>query len=201
MSRRIVIVILTLAVAASAQTLQKRAAAAPQTARQALIELLTARTDAAFERHLPEALLTRIKAMAPAPAKGAQPKTAGGPLAASKDVHFFDSGSTFAVYNAPKGGDRVEFVVARDEATSQGEELEFSVRGFSNGAEVNSALLPRFMVRMKQESDTWRLAQVGFSASVQLDDGPKLDALMQSVMSGMSAIQQQQQQRVPHRND
>jgi hypothetical protein len=201
MTRRIALAVLALALAASAQTLQKRSAPAPQTARQALIELLTAKTDAAFERHLPEALLTRVKAMETPPQKGAKPKSSGGPLATATDVHFFDTGSMFATYAPPKGGDRVEFIVDRDEATPQGEELEFSIRGFSNGAEVNSALLPRFMVHMKQEEGTWRVAQIGFSASVQLDDGPKLDALMQSVMKASQTIQQQQQPKAPRRND
>ncbi len=201
MFRRLAISVVALAVISSAQSLQKRTAPAPQTARQALIELLTAKTDAAFERHLPEALLTRVKAMEPAPQKGAKPKSTGGPLAASKDVHFFDTGSLFATFIPPTGGDRVEFVVDRDEATPLGEELEFSVRSFSNGAEVDSAFVPKLLVRMKQEEGTWRVAQLGFSASVQLDDGPKLDALMQSFMKAAQTLQQQQQPKAPRRND
>src|SRR5438874_1170455 len=58
-------------------------------------------------------------------------------------------------------------------------------------------LIPKILVRMKQEGNDWRLAEIGFVAKLQLDDGEKLDELQNSIMSGMSALQQVKQQPKP----
>ncbi len=182
MFRRLVVVVLLVS-AAYAQELKTRAAseAAPQTARQALIEMLTTNRDKVVERHLPDALLTRMNTYKP---KNAKPTNKA--ILDGKDFRLFDSGPVFLVYMPPKAEQKVEVLVDRDEPTAEGNEFAFSFRITRDGKEVVSAVVPKLLARMKEEDGTWRLAQLGFSVQLQLDDGAKLDELIMSAMSAMT---------------
>jgi hypothetical protein len=79
--------------------------------------------------------------------------------------------------------------------------MEFGFHIIQAGKESVSAFTPKFLVRMKQETGSWRLAELGFSARLQLDDGAKLDELMNNVMSGVATMQQQKQPSPPPAKD
>ncbi|MDP9269200.1 MAG: hypothetical protein M3P27_12865 [Acidobacteriota bacterium] len=183
----------------------KKAVATPQTARQALIEMLTAKSDKAFEKHLPEALLVRLEGFKSKDAKTGQTsspmKTANTALVTSKDVRFFPAGPTFLTYIEPKTAQKIEVTIDRDDLTADGNDFEFGFRLSKDGKESVSAFIPKVLVRMKQEAGEWRLAEIGFVAKLRLDDGEKLDELQNSVMSGMSALQQVKQQSKPPAKD
>lgn len=183
MFRRFVVFAL-LASAAYCQELKGRAGtpAVPQTARQALIEMLTSSNEKKVERHLPEALLTRLNSMKPKDAKATKSKAILDP----KEFQIFESGPVFVVYMPPKAEQKVEVLVDRDEPTAGGNDFAFSFRVTREGKEVVSAIVPKLLAQMKQEGGTWRLAQLGFSVQMQLDDGDKLDELMRSAMSAMA---------------
>ena len=168
---------------ANAQDLKTRAEApaATQTARQALIEMLTSSNEKTVQRHLPEALLTRLNAYKP---KDAKPSNKA--MLEGKDCQLFESGPVFLVYQPPKAEQKIEVLLDRDEATATGHEFAFSFRTTREGKEVVSAIVPKVLARMKREEGTWRLADVGFSVQMQLDDGAKLDELLRSAMSAMA---------------
>ena len=172
--------------AASSQELKARAdtPAVPQTARQALIEMLTSSNEKKVERHLPEALLTRLNSMKPKDAKAS--KSSQKAILDPQQFQIFESGPVFLVYMPPKAEQRVEVLVDRDEPTAGGNDFAFSFRVTREGKEVASAIVPKLLAQMKQEGGTWRLAQLGFSVQMQLDDGDKLDELMRSAMSAMA---------------
>jgi hypothetical protein len=186
---------------------KKAVVGAPQTARQALIEMLTTKSDKVFEKHLPDALLVRLEAMKSKDPKTGQTsspmKTANTAIVTSKDAHFFAAGPTFVSMIEPKTGQRVDVSIDRDDLTADGNDFEFGFHLIKDGKESVSAFIPKLLVRMKQEGNDWRLAEVGFVAKLQLDDGEKLDELQNSIMSGMSALQQvkQQPKSAPHTKD
>lgn len=193
MFRRLVLAALALAAFAAAQT--PKQVSAPQTARQALIEMLTTRSDTVFAAHLPDALNVRLEALKskdPKTGKESTPvRTSNEAIVDTKDAHLFDAGSTFLVYTSPKmPNQKMEMIVDRDEPGAAGaENFEFSFHFSDDGKESMRALTPKLLVQMKQEAGTWRLANVGFQAVLQLDDGDKLDELMTSAMGAMAAMQ------------
>jgi hypothetical protein len=128
--RRLLTVLALFATAASAQTLQKRpAVSTPQTARQALIELLTTKSDKVFEAHLPEALLVRLDQFKSKDAKTGKTsspvKSSNTALVDSKEVQFFPTGSTLLVYTAAKTGQKIEVTIDREDLTADGNDFEF----------------------------------------------------------------------------
>ncbi|MBI2679232.1 MAG: hypothetical protein HYX28_10675 [Candidatus Koribacter versatilis] len=207
--RRIVTILALLSTIAFAQqkAAPKKAVATPQTARQALIEMLTTKSDKVFERHLPDALLVRVEAMKskdPKTGQSSSPmKTSNTAIVNSKDAHFFPAGPTFVTFTEPKTAQRIDVSIDRDDLTAGGNDFEFGFHLIKDGKESVSAFIPKLLVRMKQEGGEWRLAEVGFLAKLQLDDGEKLDELQNSIMSGMAALQQvkQQPKPAPHTKD
>lgn len=187
MVRRL-IVLAVLVSGASGQELKTHPAMKPQTARQALIEMLTSSDEKKVERHLPDALRTRLDSMKPQGAQAA--KTSAGSKKAMldpTDCQVFETGPVLLVYMPPKAEQKVEVLVDRDEATAEGNDFAFSFRVTRDGKEAATAIVPKLLARMKQEGGTWRLADIGFSVQIQLDDGGKLDELMRSAMSAMAA--------------
>src|SRR5947209_13955767 len=91
---------------------RKAVVGAPQTARQALIEMLTTKSDKVFEKHLPDALLVRLEALKSKDPKTGQTsspmKTANTAVVTSKDAHFFAAGPTFVTMMEPKTGQRFD---------------------------------------------------------------------------------------------
>src|SRR3954471_1528850 len=194
MRRFFIALTLLTATAFAQQAAPKKAVATPQTARQALIEMLTTKSDKTFEKHLPEAILTRMEAFKSKDAntgKTSSPvKTANTAIVSGKEVHFYPTGTTFVTYTEPKTGQKIDVTIDRDDLTADGNDLEFGFHLIKDGKESVSAFIPKVLVRMKQEAGEWRLAEVGFLAKLQLDDGDKLDELQNSVMSGMAALRQ-----------
>jgi hypothetical protein len=197
MTRRLFLTLALLAAgtfALAQKAAPKKAVAMPQTPRQALIEMLTTKSDKIFEAHLPDALLVRLEGLKSKDArtgKTSSPvKTANTAVVDSKDAHFFPTGPTFLVFNSPKTMQKVEVTVDRDDLTAENDDLELGFRITQDGKESVSAFTPKLLVRMKQEGGAWRLAEVGFIAKLQLDDGQKLDTMMNSIMTGMASMQQ-----------
>ncbi len=194
MTRRLVAVMLALAAVAFAQTPATKPAS-PQSARQALIEMLTTKSDTVFSSHLPDALNTRLELMKSKDAKTGKEstpvRTSNEAIVNTKDAQIYDAGSTFLVYTSPKvPNQKVEMIVDRDQpGPDDTENFEFSFHFSDNGKESMRALTPKLLVQMKQEEGSWRMANVGFSAVLQLDDGDKLDELMASMMGAMAAMQ------------
>ena len=205
--RRLVIVIVLLSATTFAQqsAAPKKAVATPQTARQALIEMLTTKSDKVFEKHLPEALLVRMEPFKSKDAKTGKTtspmKTANSAIVSGKDVRFFPTGTTFLTYTEPKTGQKIDVTIDRDDLTADGNDFEFGFRLSKDGKESVSAFIPKLLVRMKQEGGQWRLAEVGFLAKLQLDDGDKLDELQNSIMSGMAALRPAKQTTPPPAKD
>jgi hypothetical protein len=193
--RRLIITLALLAATVFAQkAAPKKAVVTPQTPRQALIEMLTTKSDKVFEAHLPDALLVRLEGLKSKDAKTGKTsspvKTANTAVVDSKDAHFFATGPTFLIFTSPKTMQKIEVTIDRDELTADSDDLELGFRVSQDGKESVSAFTPKLLVRMKQEGGAWRLAEIGFLAKLQLDDGQKLDELQNSIMSGMAALQQ-----------
>ena len=156
--RRLGIVIVLLAAATFAQqkAAPKKAVATPQTARQALIEMLTTKSDKTFEKHLPEALLVRMEPFKSKDAKTGKSsspmKTANSAIVSGKDVHFFPTGTTFVSYTEPKTGQKIDVTIDRDDLTADGNDFEFGFHLIKDGKESASAFIPKVLVRMKQEA-------------------------------------------------
>jgi TonB family protein len=160
---------------ADAQTVTSQATP-PQTARQALIEMLFGQAPDHMERHLPDTTLRTYRRMGGVNGQSglgvfsllsAQAKSRG------EKLETFDTGSTLVTAKGPMGGtyDKMDITVERDDLAGDEDQIELALRMISGGKE--EALLPavlRFTFSMKMESAVWRLNEVSATVRFPLAD-------------------------------
>jgi hypothetical protein len=155
----------------------------PQTARQALLEMLTGDTPGAFEKHLPEA--TR-KALF----NGGDPSTSPilrefstfstGLAVNRKHLQTFESGPMLVSLEEDNGKHKMEVVVERDDLMSDADEIELSFRSYKDGVPEPLPVVPRLTFSMKQEKEVWKLNEISVTLRVPLGDAEFLKGLQKS---------------------
>ena len=156
--------------------------AAPQTARQALIEMFTSQAPGALEKHLPEATLAALR------------KAQGGALPMSefagfahdlsrggKKLETFDTGSTLLTSEDPRMQRKVEVTVERDDLRGDEEQFDLGIQSWLQGKPETLPIIPTITMIMKQEKNVWKLNEVSFTARVPLGDPEYLKGLTKQV--------------------
>jgi TonB family protein len=169
--------------------------APPQTARQALIEMLFGKGPGHFEKHLPDITRQSFDKLGGAKGSGliflsqleAQSKTG------KENFETFDTGSTLLIAHEPMYGasEKTEVTVERDDLLGDEDQIELALHTTKNGKE--EPLLPqvlRFTLTMKMESGVWRLNEVGAAARFPLADPAFLKAIEEIQLSQNEQIAQ-----------
>lgn len=156
------------------------AQSAPQSARQALLEMFFSKTPGTFEKHLPQAMRAALRK------SGATPGTsmlAGFTAMTSQlnahgqQMQTFDVGPTLMLIEDPQAHSKFEITVDRDELRGDEDEIELSFRGSKDGETQTAGAKFRFTLTMKQEAGSWRLNEVMVTVGVSLTDPEFLKAL------------------------
>ena len=156
-------------------------AAAPQTPRQAILEILKSPDKATLEKHLPDA----AKGLVEKSAWGQQmfagfagiSVASGNAGASSQGVEYFESGPVLMRFEDPKTQQRMEITVEKDDFSGDQDALELSWHMFKNGEEQAHWFMPRILLNLKQEGGIWKFNEVGFSAKLPLGDPEFLKAM------------------------
>ena len=153
--------------------------AAPQTARQALIEMFFGPTPDHLEKHLPE--ITR-HSMNKLSAPGGEnylsefSSIAMQARAAGTKFQTFDTGPTLLLTEDPNPGlngtepDKVEITVERDDLIGDEDQIELALHLSRNGKEQSLPVVPRFTFIMQSEANVWRLNEISVTVRVPLAD-------------------------------
>jgi hypothetical protein len=152
---------------------------APQTARQALLEMFFGKPGM-FEKHLPEATRAAMRQADPGSSAGAlqQFSLLGSQLTArGQQLQTFEAGPTLLVAEDPQNHSKLEITVERDDLRAEEDEIELSFRAYKDGETQTMGLLPRFSFTMKQEAGTWRLNEITLAIRVPLADPEFLKAM------------------------
>jgi hypothetical protein len=164
--------------------------AAPQTPRQALLDMVFSKDRDSVLRHLPAVTVAKLKE-----AGMEEQVAAGPPLPVSRDmqgVKTFDTGPVLLSVELPKG-DHFQLTVLREDVQGTTAFLELGFSGMRAGqksSDISAGIDPRILIRMIQEAGVWKLADLGFSAHVPLDDPKFLDAVAKEAKAGRSAAGQ-----------
>jgi hypothetical protein len=153
--------------------------AAPQTARQALIEMFFNPAPGTLQKHLPDAMLAAMK-KANLGAAGATPDTFGilaSQLRSQGQFQTFEAGSILLSLENPHDNTKFEVVVERDDLLADEDDIEVSFRGYKAGQSQLSGMSPRLIFGMKQETGTWRLSEITVTFKLSLTDPEFLKAL------------------------
>ncbi len=160
---------------------------APQTARQALVEMFFSKTPGTFEKHLPQATRAAL------PKAGASPSLLGGfsmltgqMAARGQQLQSFEAGPTLVEIDDPKAHSKFEITVERDDLRGDEDQIDLSFHGTKNGETQTAGAKFGLTFIMKQETGIWRLNEISVTLGVSLTDPEFLKAMTAKLSPGTS---------------
>jgi TonB family protein len=153
--------------------------AAPQTARQALIEMFFGQTPDHLEKHLPEITrhsLNKLSSPGGENYLSEFSSIAAQARAGGNKFQTFDTGPTLLLTEDPHPGlnstepDKIEISVERDDLIGDEDQIELALHLSRNGKEQSLPVIPRFTFIMQTEANVWRLNEISVTVRVPLAD-------------------------------
>jgi hypothetical protein len=148
----------------------------PQTARQAIIEMLSG-GEAPFKRHLTVEMQNKLQEMMKDSPTGSSPLLVLTAVKTSDPDSFqaFDLGPILFSFNNPAQHERYEVQINSEDPRGDEDVMELSLHLVRNGQEQAMPAGLRFVLNLKKQGGVWRLDAVTFSATVPLGDPRILD--------------------------
>lgn len=154
---------------------------APQTARQALIEMFFGSAPNHLERHLPDVTRNTFKKMSgPNGMSELNQISMFANMAKAGGAKFetFDTGPTLLHVEDPRDGTKVDIAVEADNLSGDEDQIEISLNVTKNDKEQPLPFIPRLMFTMKTESDVWKLSEISVTVRVPLGDPEFLKSIV-----------------------
>jgi hypothetical protein len=148
-------------------------APAPQTARQALIEMFFGAAPNHLEKHLPDATRNVFKKMSnPNGVNALDQFSMFATMAKAGGAKFetFDTGPVLLHVEDPRENQKVEISVEGDNLAGEEDQIEVGLHVTKDAKEQVLPFVPRFTFVMKTESDVWRLSGISVTVRVPLED-------------------------------
>lgn len=159
---------LLLSVSLNAQT-----QSAPQTARQALIEMFFGTAPNHLEKHLADSTRNTLKRMS---GQGGMSMLdefsmfANMTKSGSMKFETFDTGPTLLQAEEPYQNQKTEITVENDNLSGDEDEIELTLHVTKDGNEQPLPFIPHFTFIMKSEADIWRLNEIRAEVRIPLAD-------------------------------
>jgi hypothetical protein len=163
---------------------QPAPAAPPQTARQALLEMITGGQQAAM-RHLTvemqQSLKGKGKEFAPGLAVFDQIKAGGAAF------QVFETGEVLLSFTEPGTNEKTEIHVESDDLNGDTDNIDLSFHELRDGVEQDSPyteLLSHFTLGFKRQENIWRLNEIALGIKVPVGDPAWLDKISKDMGKG-----------------
>jgi len=182
MMRRVVI-FLASAILCGTSLQAQSPAAAPQTGRQALLEMFFSKTPGTFVKHLPMATRTALEKSGALASLQQYFLMANQFQTQGQNVQTFETGSVLLAGEDPKTGQKVEITVENDASRGDRDEIELSFQIYKNGQAQRTPFMPHMTFSMQQEAQVWTLNEVSVTIHVPLADPDLLKAFTENMKS------------------
>jgi hypothetical protein len=164
-----------LAVLVSFPTLVMAQNPAPQSARQALIEMFFGTAPNHLERHLPDVTRKSFSRLNSSESQNflAELSSLSSQIKASgAKIETFDTGPTILTVadKAPQDLERMEATVERDDLVGDEDEIELALHLPQELRDQALPITPHIMFEMKTEGDVWRLTDISVMVKFPLAD-------------------------------
>jgi hypothetical protein len=170
---------------------------APQTARQALMEMFSIKGSGTFVKHLPAATLSALENAGALKSLQQYSTLATQFHKTGNQLETFETGSILLASDDPKTGQRVEVIVDSDSLQGDDDNIELSFRTYKDKQLQRTPFMPRITFCMKMESGVWKLNEILFSLRVPLADPDFLKTITEGMKSRTAAMTQIQSQSQP----
>jgi hypothetical protein len=174
--------------AAAAWAQSPETTAAPQTARQALIEMFFSKTTGTFAKHLPAATLSTLDKSGALAKLQAYSMLASQLQTKEKTVETFETGSVLLAADNSQTGQKFEMIVENDSLQGDEDNLEVSFHTYKEKELQRTGVVPRMTFNMKMESGVWKLNAIEVSLRVPLADPDFLKSITEGMKAQSAAI-------------
>jgi hypothetical protein len=143
-----------------------------QSPRQALIEMLSG-GEAPFKKHLTLEMQNKLQNMmkgSPDNAPSPLQLLAGANSPGGSKMQSFDIGPILFAFNNPQEHERYEVEIDSEEQRGEEDTMGLSLHLVRNGVEREIPVGLRFVVKLKRQTDMWRLNAVTMSATLPVGD-------------------------------
>lgn len=170
--------------------------AAPQTARQALLEMFFSKTPGTLVKHLPVATRAALEKSGTLANLQQYSMMASQLQTEGHNLQTYETGSVLLSTTDPKTGEKVEITVENDALRGDQDDIEMAFHLYKNDQEQRTPFMPLMTFSMKQEGRVWKLNEISVTIHVPLADPDLLKALTekmtpQTTTSGTFAPQPQ----------
>jgi len=155
--------------------------AAPQTARQALLEMFSLKTPGTFVKHLPLATRAALEKNGALTAMQQYSALAGQMQTQGQSLQTFETGRVLLVTEDPKTSQKTEIVVVKDTLRGDEDDIELSFQLYKNGQAQRTPFMPQMTFAMKQEAQIWKLNEISVTVHVPLADPDFLKAMTEKM--------------------
>jgi len=177
---RRVVVCLSLALV-SACGLWGKTASAPQTARQALLEMFFSKTPGTLVKHLPAVTLAALEKSGALTSLQMYSSMATQLQTQGRTVQTFETGSVLLSGQDSKTGDKFEITVEDDALRADQDDIELSFQVYKNGQVERTPFMPQMTFSMKQEEKVWKLNEISVTIHLPLADPDFLKAITEKM--------------------
>lgn len=161
--------------------------AAPQTARQALLEMFFSKTPGTFAKHLPAATIAALEKSGAMAGLQQYSLLAGQFQAQGNNLQTFETGSILLSGEDPKTGQKIEVTVENDALRGDDDDLELSFQTYKDGQAQRTPFMPRVTFSMKQEAQVWKLNEMAVTIRLPLADPDFLKTITEKMKPQVSA--------------
>jgi hypothetical protein len=185
--RKLAVVILSLILCSVGLWAKSATQGAPQTARQALMEMFFSKEPGTFLKHLPAA--TRATLQNSGTPAGLQQYSllAGAFQAQGRSFQTFETGSLILATEDPKTGEKVEIVIDNDSLHGDQDDIELSFHTYKDNQAKKTPFMPRVVLSMKMESGLWTLNDIAITINLPLADPDFLKSISDGVKARAAA--------------
>ncbi len=156
-------------------------AAAPQTARQALIEMFFSKTSGTLVKHLPSATRAALEKAGQLAALQQYSAMAGQLETQGQNIKTFETGAVLLSAENSKTDQKFEITVENDALRGDQDNIELSFQVYKNGQAQRTPFMPQMTVLMKQEAQVWTLNEISVTVHLPLADPDFLKAMTEKM--------------------
>ncbi len=156
---------------------------APQTARQALMEMFFSKEPGTFLKHLPAVTRATLEKSGALATVQQYSVLAGQFQTQGKSFQTFETGPVMLATEDLKTGQKTEIVVDNDSLQGDQDDIELSFRTYKDNQAQKTPFMPRLVFSMKMESGLWTLNNIAITINLPLADPD----LLQRITDGMKA--------------
>jgi hypothetical protein len=185
---KIATLLLLPALAAAPAWTQSPETPAPQTARQALLEMFSSKTPGTFVKHLPAATLSALEKSGALVALQQYSMLAGQLHTTGKQIETFETGSVLVAGEDAKSGQKLEIIVENDALQGEDDNIELSFQTYKDKQLQRTPFMPRITFAMKMESGVWKLNEILATVRVPIADPDFLKIITEGMKSRATAL-------------